>query len=173
MTCEKVQSELVTCWGSTEQLSVTVAEHLDGCETCRAEALMLQRTRLLLTSLPEEEAPDGFTASVLERLEQEGPARSWLESIGNLVIPVRQPQWARVATVGLVLALAVAGGAMWMGQSNQLPDAAQLATTVPVPSQTLMENAELEELLRRHQTFEVTQPLADDMGVGLVMYTSY
>ncbi len=52
-----------------EQAQADLAEHLDQCSACRAELASLQRTLETLRSLPELEAPTGFSAAVMARIE--------------------------------------------------------------------------------------------------------
>lgn len=180
MTCEKVQAELVECWASIEMLSAPAVEHLEECEACRHQALLLRRTNVMVQSLPTERAPDGFTSSVMARIEsEESRSPGWLERLGGFLTPARQPSWARAAAVGTAIALAVAGGAVWHSQSQEPSPQPQIAAVTPGPqiaaggaAAQQVREAELEELLSRHQAFEMTQPLADDAGVSLVVYTS-
>ena len=182
MTCEQVQAELVECWGSTEEVCAATIEHLEVCAECRREALILRETRVMVQSLPREKAPQGLTSTVLERITREEQAQpGWMERLSDLLAPRRRPSWARAAAVGAAIALAVAGGAVWMSQDAEQPAAPQIAahraatTTVSVTTDnmpTATSEEELDELLMRHQTMEMTQPLADDAGVSLVVYTS-
>lgn len=178
MTCEKVQMELVECWASTELLSTAAVEHLQECEGCRREALLLRETYTLLHSLPEERAPDGFTEGVLARIDQEQRQPGWLERLGGLLIPARTPSWARAAAVGAAIAIAVAGGTVLFTGAQQPAPQPQLASSLSprtaAPGQTaaMASEAEFNELLVRHQAAEMTQPLADDAGVSLVVYTT-
>jgi len=175
MTCKQVQAELVECWGSTQQLPTTVIEHLEVCEECRYEALILRETHVMVRSLPQERAPEGFTGRVLSEIDQEQTRAGWLQRLSEFFAPARQPAWARAAAVGTAIALAVAGGAVWFNQPDQ-PDAQQMAVApeaaVTVTAAADPSAAELEELLVRHQTAEMSQPLAVDAGVTLVVYTS-
>ncbi|MFP4249246.1 MAG: hypothetical protein ACLFU7_06285 [Armatimonadota bacterium] len=179
MTCKQVQAELVECWASTEVISAEVTEHLAGCAECRYEALLLRETDVMLRALPQERAPQGFTENVLAGLDREESRSGWIERLGEFFAPARPPSWARAAAVGTAIALAVAGGAVWYNQAQEPPPQPQIAVT-PAASGVSAESipvdaanqAELEELLVRHQALEMTQPLADDAGVSLVVYTS-
>jgi len=176
MTCKEVQGELVECWGSTEQLSVTVIDHLEVCEQCRYYALILRETQVMVTSLPQDHAPEGFTDRVLAELASEQAQPGWLRRLSDFFVPARQPSWARAAAVGTAIALAAAGGAIYYNHGDQ-PGPPQIAvapeaTTIGVMPAADASEAELEELLLRHQAAEMAQPLADDAGVTLVVYTS-
>jgi hypothetical protein len=67
---------------------------------------------------------------------------------------------------------------VWYNHGQQAAPEAQLMTApaetsvVATDTQATASESELEELLLRHQTAEMTQPLADDAGVSLVVYTS-
>lgn len=177
MTCKNVQAELVECWASTELLSTAAVDHLQECEVCRREALLLRETYTLLHSLPEERAPDGFTEGVLARIDQEQTEPGWLRRLGGLFVPAQSPAWARAAAVGAAIALAVAGGILYNGAHEPAPQsqiASSLSPQGAAPGQTaaMASEAELEELLVRHQANEMTQPLADDAGVSLIVYTT-
>ncbi|MBD3291663.1 MAG: hypothetical protein GF393_01960 [Armatimonadia bacterium] len=175
MTCKQVQAELVACWGSTEQLSAMVIEHLEVCEECRYEALILRETHVIVRSIPQERAPEGFTDRVLAEIDAEQAQPGWLKRLSEFFIPAQRPAWARAAAVGTAIALAVAGGAVWFNQADQ-PDQQQIAvapeTPITATASADADEAELEELLVRHQAAEMSQPLADDAGVTLVVYTS-
>lgn len=179
MTCKQVRAELVECWGSTEELSASVTEHLKVCDECRYEALILRETHVMVRTLPRERAPEGFTDSVLAELDREQAQPGWLGRLSEMFLPVPQPSWARSAAVGTAIALAVAGGAVWYNQANE-PAEQQLAATAPpavavvadAADSSAASEAELEQFMLRHQALEMTQPLADDAGVSLVVYTS-
>lgn len=175
MTCKQVQAELVECWGRTEEVAPGVVEHLEVCIECRHEALLLRETRVLVHSLPQDRAPDGFTERILSELDREETSPGWLARLKEYFVPARRPAWARAAAVGVALALAVAGGAVWYTQAEE-PAPQQIAAgpviATPAATQATASEAELDELLVRHQTLEMTQPLADDAGVSLVVYTS-
>ncbi|MFW5867536.1 MAG: hypothetical protein ACOCX2_06945 [Armatimonadota bacterium] len=179
MTCKQVQAELVECWASIELLSAAVVEHIDGCEECRHQALLLRETHVMVQALPRESTPDGFTRDVMARLEAEERRSGWLGRLSEMFVPARQPSWARAAAVGTAIALAVAGGTVWYNQAQEpapQPQVAGIAATPQMASGAIatdgLDEAELEELLARHQAHEMTQPLADDAGVSLVVYTS-
>lgn len=175
MTCEEVRAELVGCWGSTDQLSAGATEHIEMCPECRYEALVLRETHVMVRSLPQERVPEGFTGRVLERIGREEAQRGWGARLAGLFTPARQPSWARAAAVGTALALAAAGGAVWVNRAGE-PHAPQQIVSGQVGTSSAARSAageaELEELLMRHQAMELTQPLADDAGVSLVVYTT-
>jgi len=176
MTCEEVRAELVECWGSTDQLSAGAMEHIEICPECRYEALMLRETHVMVRSLPQERAPEGFTGRVLEWIGREEAQRGWGARLAGLLTPARQPAWARAAAVGTALALAAAGGAVWVNRAAE-PHATQQIVSGQVGTSSVARpaaagEAELDELLMRHQAMEMTQPLADDAGVSLVVYTT-
>lgn len=180
MTCKQVQEGLVECWGRTEELTSDALTHLETCEQCRHEALLLRETHAMVQSLTTQRAPQGFTEQVLAGVEREERRPGWRERLTQWVLPTRQPSWMRAAAVGALLAVAVAGGAIWYDQgarSEQSPDHARIAASQHTPStvefvEAGATDAELDELMLKHQSLELTQPLADDAGVSLVMYTS-
>ncbi|MGD9498084.1 MAG: anti-sigma factor [Armatimonadota bacterium] len=173
MTCPQVRQELVACWGSTDELRAEVVEHLCVCEACRWEAALLRETRVLLHSLPAEQAPDGLTARVLARIANERAPESWRQRLAAWFVPAQQPVWARAAAVALAIALAAAGGTAWY-QGTQATAPEPTISSAPAPGgQVAIADREFEELLRRHQSLELSQPLADDAGVSLVVYTPY
>ncbi len=179
MTCEQARSELVECWASVELLSVAVTDHLEGCDGCRREALILRRTYVMVQSLPQEHAPDGFIEGVLARLDREATRPGWQERLSEFFAPAQRPSWARAAAVGTAVALAVAGGVVWYNQAQPPAQQAQMATGPVVspaaandPAGIDVGEIEFEELLARHQAHEITQPLADDAGVRNVVYTA-
>ena len=175
MTCEEVRAELVECWGSTEQLTTAATEHLAVCEHCRYEARILRGTSVMLHSLPSESAPEGFTAGVLQQIARQQGQTGWAARLGQWFVPAHQPSWTRAAAVGTAIALAVAGGSMWAGRGS-LPEGTQqyagsASGTIAVSTPAATE-AELDDLMRRHQALQMTQPLADDPCVNLVVYTT-
>jgi len=179
MRGKRVRAELVECWASTEVLSAEVTEHLAGCEHCRHEAVLLRETNAMLKSLPQERAPEGFTDNLLAQLDRMESRAGWMDRLSEFFVPMRQPSWARAAAVGTAIALAVAGGVAWHNQAQDAPSQPQIAVAASTSGVTAgsvaldaADEAELEELLVRHQTLEMTQPLADDAGVSLVLYTS-
>ena len=131
MTCEEVRVELVECWGSTEKLCAAAVAHLEVCAKCRYEALILRETHVMVRSLPVEQAPDGLTASVLDQIASEQAQPGWAARIAEMFAPARQPSWARAAAVGTAIALAVAGGTVWVNHSLEDGSPEQLASGQP------------------------------------------
>lgn len=175
MTCEQVQAEMLECWGSTEDLGEAAVAHLGTCEQCRYEARILRGTHAMIRSLPSETAPGGFTQRVLGQVAQQDAQPGWAARIGEILMPSRQPSWARAAAVGAALALAVAGGTVWVNGAFEADPQEQIAAGAAssvVVSDAAATDAELIELMARHQALEMTQPLADDAGINLVAYTS-
>lgn len=176
MTCKQVREELLTCWGSTEELGMEASEHLRECPECAREALLLRETHALLGTLPAERAPHGLTERVLAEIVAEGCAEPWWSRIAAWFVPEGQPAWARAAAVGVAVALAVAGGPTLLSQ-HQAPLTTDVVANV-APSQAAAGpqfaagRAELDELMLRHHSLEYTQPLSDDPGITMVMYTS-
>jgi len=168
MTCVEVRENLVVCWGDADELSAEVRAHLAECAECRLEALLLRETRIMLRSLPDEQAPARLTEGVLARLADEQLRPGLMSRIAAWFVPEDQPAWARAAAVGVALALAVAGGsALYHGgqPAGNAPDTVVAGTQAQVPGQ-----AEYDELLLRHRALEASQVLADDPGVALVTY---
>lgn len=176
MTCKQVREELLTCWGSTEELRMEASEHLRECPECAREALLLRQTHALLGTLPAEQAPRGLTERVLAEIVAEGSAEPWWSRIAAWFVPEGQPAWARAAAVGVAVALAVAGGSTLISQ-HQAPVATNVIANVapieiPAGTQLAAGRTEIDELMLRHHSLEYTQPLSDDPGVTMVMYTS-
>lgn len=177
MTCEQVQEELIECWGNTEEISSGALSHLETCEQCQHEALLLRETHVMVHSLPYQRAPEGFTEQVMSRVLREEHRPRWRERVSDWLLPAHRPTWVRAAAVGAALALAAAGGAHWYGQMQQPAHQAQVVAANSSAGMTAAEqladtDAELDELMLKHQMLELTQPLADDVGVSLVVYTS-
>ncbi len=174
MMCRQVRQELIACWGSTDELEAAAVEHLRVCEACRIEAALLRETRVLLHSLPAEHAPSGLTKRVVARIADEQQPAGWWSRLAAWFVPEGSPAWARATAVGVAIALAAVGGTvLYHGTTSPGPDQAIIATTVAGGAQLAIGQQEIEDLMVRHQTLELTQPLADDPGVHLVMYTSY
>ncbi|MGC9316534.1 MAG: anti-sigma factor family protein [Armatimonadota bacterium] len=173
MTCKQVRAALVACWGTTDELATEVLEHLEVCEECRRQALLFRETRAMVQSLPRLRAPSGLTQAVLAGIEREAAGRSWAQRLFQTLIPSRQSSWARVAAVAAALALAVGGG-VWYAQDDRPTRTAALGSDSPVATSAahLAGSGELDQLMLEHQTLEMTQPLADDAGVSLVVYTA-
>ncbi len=177
MICKQAQEDLVGCWGCADELSSEILSHLEECEQCRHEALLLRETQVMLHSLPVERAPEGLTAQIMDRLPHEGQQAGWGERIARWLVPERRMQWGRAAALGAALAIAIAGGVYWYGQEQQTPLQEQVVATTPASEtggdeRLAITDAELDELILKHQMLEMSQPLADDVGVGLVVYTS-
>lgn len=177
MTCKQVHEKLIECWGSTEELASEALVHVESCPECEHEALLLRQTQTLVHAVPQERAPDGLTDQIMAQLAREESRQPWRERLADWVLGGRQPVWARAAAIGAALALAVAGGGYWYGLGQQAAQQEQIAASAQGAEVQMAEDlaateAELDELMIKHQMIEVTQPLAEDIGVGLVVYTS-
>lgn len=174
MTCKQVRAALVACWGRTDELATEVLEHLEVCEECRREALLFRETRVMVRSLPPLRAPSGLSERVLAEIEQEAASGTWPQRLTRWLVPSGQPSWARAAAVAAALALAVGGG-MWYAQNGQPQQTVAVSSDSPAPGTSAAHVAtagEIDQLMLEHQTLEMTQPLADDAGVSLVVYTA-
>jgi len=176
MTCKQVREELLACWGSTDELRAEASEHLRECSDCAREGVLLRETRVMLGTLPVEQAPRGLTERVLAEIAVAGSAEPWWSRLAAWFVPEGQPSWARAAAVGVAVALAVAGGSTLMSQ-HQAPGPLNVVANmpsvqVPLGPQLAAGRAEIDELMLRHHSLEYTQPLSDDPGVAMVMYTS-
>ncbi len=168
MTCAEVRDRLVACWGQMDELSTETRAHLAECAACRREAALLRRTRIMLRSLPGEQAPAGLTEGVLARLADEQIQAGLLGRIAAWFVPADQPAWTRAAAVGVALALAAAGGSAIYHSAQpagNAPEGIVAGTRAQAVGQ-----AEYDELLLRHRALEASQALADDPGVTLVTY---
>lgn len=177
MTCKQVQEDLVECWGSADELTSEALSHLETCEQCRDEASLLRETQMMLHSLSYQRAPEGLTEQVMAQIAREQRRPEWRERVAEWLLPTARPSWARAAAVGVALALAVAGGAFWYSQAQYTAIQEPVVASTAAPSAAATEvsapmDAELDALMLKHQILETTQPLADDVGVGLVVYTS-
>lgn len=176
MTCRQVREELLARWGSTEGLGAETSEHLRECSDCAREALLLRETRALLGTLPDERAPVGLRESVLAEIAREDVAEPWWSRIAAWFVPEGQPSWARAAAVGVAVALAVAGGSTLVSHQPGLntPEVIANGAAFEAGAQPHLAAgpAEIDELMLRHHTLEYTQPLSDDPGITMVMYTS-
>lgn len=176
MMCRRVHEELLACWGRPDGLQIEVVQHLQVCPGCAREALLLRETHALLGTLPAEQAPRGLTERVLAEIAAEGSAEPWWTRIAAWFVPEGQPAWARAAAVGVAVALAVVGGSTLIS-SPQAPATNSSANVAPIQApaapQLAAGRADLDELLLRHHSLEYTQPLSDDPGITMVMYTSH
>ncbi len=179
MTCEQVREELVACWACVDELTFEVVEHLEQCDACRREAVLLRHTRVMLhSSMPPLSAPVNMAERVMSRIDEQAHSAGWLPRAREWFVPRRQPSWARAAAVGTALALAVAGGALWRSQrpdQSAPPSPPAVVADAGIDgsaARTATLDGELDELMLQHQRLEMTQPLADDAGVSLVVYTS-
>ncbi len=160
----------------TESQLEWLAAHELRCESCarfRAEA---DATADLLRMLAAQPAPEGFSASVMARVQAERhPAHApWYETLFGVLrapaplVSMRQA----MAAAALVLMLASAG--MWLGHDRlNLPG--MPAPTVTVASraggQVIQVDKEfVDELIARHQGAAAMQPLSDGDGMRLVSY---
>lgn len=174
MTCEQVRAELVECWACTDELSDEAIRHLESCEACRREAVLLRGTRTLVHSLPTTRAPAGFTDRVMAQINREPQPADWTQRLRDWLVPRRGPAWVRATAVAAAIALAAAGGVWYANQTPEAQAGASAVTVAPgaIDAQSTSAEGELTELLQQHQSFELTQPLADDAGVSFVAYTS-
>lgn len=114
-----------------------LAAHIDACEACAADLLLLRRLGEVLDEAPDIDVPPGFSLSVLDRATDQDarpveftlqPSRRlliWLRSLGTI---------RRLATAG-ILAVAVVGGV----EASRLVMPVVNGTPAPAPPETAAE----------------------------------
>jgi hypothetical protein len=121
MRCERAQ-ELFSdyCEGVIPAaLKVPFESHLRACAECSRGVAELRATWSILDSEPRIEAPHGFRAAVLERIdsaESERASQSWLKRIANSFRSTTVQQ--RLAWGGAAVLLLVVGSFAIPGQYN-------------------------------------------------------
>lgn len=177
MTCLQVREELVECWGAEQGLGPDVRAHLIECRECRREAELLRGTRLLLDRVEPAEAPAGFRARVMARVDRTEPERiGWPERAREWLWPRQQgPAWGRALAVAAVLVLLIGGLALLQGLAG--PPAAQPQSPALIAAgggsgaASVFNDEDIEALMLRHQALESNQALSDDPGVHMISYT--
>ncbi len=145
LDCSKID-ELMMDWlyqELDESSSARVAEHVQGCARCSAEASALQRTREAFRELSPVEPPVAVSAILLHEAARRAPAvaaapargseegfwarvRSWFRPIAM------HPAAAAIATLVLVAGVA---GTLYVRHGDQMtdtPDLRQATTSEPV-----------------------------------------
>ena len=119
----------------------TFAEHLSGCDGCRAEFAAHERTRSLAASLPDEEpAPRIATLLLHEAAQRPSQRGGWFARAFNWLFPVvRHPAVAAVAC--LVLVAGVAGTLYLRGDVSVVKPAAPSAAPPPTLSEARTDTA--------------------------------
>ncbi|WP_405726358.1 anti-sigma factor family protein [Anaerotignum sp.] len=110
MNCEAVRGLL---WAYLEQETtaeeaVRIEEHLKNCADCREELELQKEIMDSLQNIPDEELPDGFHASLMQKLQA--------EAAPNVVpFPVKkkkQPVWKQWGMIAAAVLVVVAAGGM-------------------------------------------------------------
>ena len=107
MNCEKCK-ELMWDYLSNElkaEDAAQVAEHLESCQECQSEAKKVQEIMDFLTTLPEEELPEGYHVELMNKLGREKSV------VPMLSVKKKKYIWKQLSVIaaGIVL-VAVVGG---------------------------------------------------------------
>ena len=110
MNCEAVRELLWTYLEkeTTAEEAVKIEEHLKACADCREELELQKEIMDSLQNIPDEELPDGFHASLMQKLQA--------EAAPNVVpFPVKkkkQPVWKQWGMIAAAVLVVVAAGGM-------------------------------------------------------------
>ena len=144
MNCETVKEML---WAylekeTTAEEAVKIEEHLKNCAVCREELELQKEIMDSLQNIPDEELPDGFHASLMQKLQVEAAPNVVPFPVKKKKAPVYK-QWGMIAAA--VMVVVAAGG---MNGMLGMRDA---------------QNAAVQEL-QKVDTVEVAEYAAEDMA---------
>lgn len=180
MSCRAFEQMIMTTRADdrTAAEAAWLQAHTEVCPDCARLAAKMAAVEQAVRGLPRATAPEGFTAAVMVRVrEDRRSVRSgWYEVLfGTLrapapMVPVRQA----LAAVGVALMVVSAGLVIGHGRSTPTARPGSMVTAAAVPtagSQVNAAHAELvEELIARHQSALVLQPISEQDGMRLVSY---
>ena len=135
MNCETVKEML---WAylekeTTAEEAVKIEEHLKNCAVCREELELQKEIMDSLQNIPDEELPDGFHASLMQKLQVEAAPNVVPFPVKKKKAPVYK-QWGMIAAA--VMVVVAAGGMNGMLGMRDVQNAAvqemQKADTVNV-----------------------------------------
>ncbi len=198
MRCKEVRRQLGTynyAAYDPQELPQALREHLATCPSCRRWVSRTRQVSDMLRGLPTDEVPQDFTRSVMARLDQETGSvwERWLHwLIGPLRAPApRVPAYQLVAASCLLLALLV-GGALYTAHLQPAdmdhgvgvvvadgggPGLAGTPVSVSGPRLRRIngqpDTLKIDDLILRHQNYELGKPFGPDPAVRLVSETSY
>ena len=109
MNCETVKEML---WAylekeTTAEEAVKIEEHLKNCAACREEMELQKEIMDSLQNIPNEELPDGFHASLMQKLQVEAAPNVVPFPVKKKKAPVYK-QWGMIAAA--VMVVVAAGG---------------------------------------------------------------
>ena len=109
MNCETVKEML---WAylekeTTAEEAVKIEEHLKNCAVCREELELQKEIMDSLQNIPDEELPDGFHASLMQKLQVEAAPNVVPFPVKKKKAPVYK-QWGMIAAA--VMVVVAAGG---------------------------------------------------------------
>ncbi len=197
MRCKDLRRQLGTynyAAYDPQELPQALREHLAACPACRRWVSRTQHVSDMLRGLPSDEVPQDFARSVMARLDQESGSvwERWLHwLVGPLRAPApRVPAYQLVAASCLLLALLV-GGALYTAHIHPTDighevvvvadggDPGLAGTLVPAGGSRLRringegDTLKIDDLILRHENYELGKPLGPDPSVRLVSETSY
>lgn len=180
-----------------QQLPKALQAHLDSCPECRHWLERIRATSDMVRGLPARELSSDFTARVLSGL-QPHPTGLGKRLLDGLFGPLRAPMPLLPATQALAVAFLVlallAGGGLYAAHNGRAPDldvggaviladgadGSPAAMPVVVGPRQLRpvtgrsaDALALDDLIMRHENYEMNKPLATDPGIRLVRDTGY
>ncbi len=178
-----------------EKLPEALREHLDTCATCQQWLAGTRQLSGMLRDLPSAEMQPDFTRRVMAAIKQPRPSlwQRWLPGFtGALRAPAPLiPTYQLVAAACLLLVLVV-GAALYTGPFRTqaidtgvgvvAADGTSAGSTgIPVsagaPALRVtgrdLEPLKLDDLIMRHQNYELARPLGPDPGVRQASEASY
>ena len=178
-----------------QALPQALREHLAACGSCQRWVSRTQHVSDMLRGLPTDAVPQDFARSVMARLDQKSGS-VWERRLHWLIGPLRAPA-PRVPTYQLVAAsclllVLLAGGALYTAQIHptdidhgvgvvMFDGGGPGLTATPVsaggsrlrPINGNGEMLKIDDLILRHENYELGKPFGPDPGVRLISETSY
>ena len=165
------------------RLQQQLDEHEQSCPACREFTRRMQTVQWLLREVPAEQAPEGFTDQLRQRLGRANHQQrlSWYEKLRGVLkppAPIIQPAAGLAAAAAIVMVIFV-GGLFLRSSHFASPLRPAVAPTVASSSAAGVGLAEIpgdsashvwDEALYRHRRYALNRPLADDPGMQLISY---
>lgn len=143
--CAGMESKLADLLFDSHSVPDSVRQHVESCESCRAELAALRQTMSTLDAWPAPEPNPYFMTRFEARLREEkaAPPAGWLERLKTRWMLGPQLHTRPLAAMALTVAVLVGGGAYLNSYWEQPAPKAPQTTAVVNDLKTLDSNAQL------------------------------
>lgn len=186
MTCNEFRKLVLTTRSADRSRAdrEQLASHRLECAECGQLWEKMSAMQSVLDAQPSLSAPDDLSTGIMTEvraMDAPKPATWYTRLLRNLQMPVPDLSWAGYAAAAVIAVMLIGSGILVGEHLATIDDGSAYQTTRPATvarrtmtqaqdSKVQAQEEYLQELVQRHRTATLSEPLSDEDGMHLVQY---